>query len=770
MPIISPGNQESNADGAIELRIAADIDETTGCTFSATGLPDGLEFERKKFEDDEEHTWQTGRIIGTPKRAGIYQVTVTAIDKAGTKTTASFVWTVCAMRAYRFALDLSDPQITAMQQHAGTARWAYNKALEAKVNAHRAYTERLKALLASGLTPQQAKAQMKKESAALKAQTAIWEHHRQCLTAMNLGRALPAKTPRGPQELIDDLAAIRAMVPDGVDPALLTLVGNWKGQPPTALCWARDRHEARQKWIKTHLVMARQTVTHLKQQLFDLGDTIPNMIENLANWRNTRDLPKEEGGSPWWQEVSSYVFSGGMGRADAAWSNWLKSLSGQRAGKAVGYPRFKKRGQCADSFPLFHDVTNPSIRIEGYRHLRLPNIGEVRVHNSGHRSGTRNRVTATNAKGVKRTVSGQSKGRLGSTKRLVRMIERGDAIVQSVTVVRGGHRWYANVLVKLTPEAMRQREMVARAHQKVSKKRAQGRGNVGVEWGVRTLATLSNGESFANPKPGKKNQRRLRVASQKVSRKPHKRGQPISANGGDPPARQGPPRDRRDAQGQPPPDLRRDLARLPRRRRTGPGREVHDQVSEGHGRKARQAREGQVDLQPRGPGRGAGHAAKPDQLQDNPVRREIRGRPEGPAVQPNLLSVWVARSKHPPDADDLPVRKRRVRQENRPRGQRRTQHPQLSISRGLRQWGHVKRLRRWHRTPGQPRAAVAKTGRPRAPSPTGGWTRGGSFRGSDSPAFSHPGLIEKSTVDAHTRRSHSVRPAGVWNGRTLHRW
>jgi len=530
MPIISPGNQESNADGAIELRIAADIDETTGCTFSATGLPDGLEFERKKFEDDEEHTWQTGRIIGTPKRAGIYQVTVTAIDKAGTKTTASFVWTVCAMRAYRFALDLSDPQITAMQQHAGTARWAYNKALEAKVNAHRAYTERLKALLASGLTPQQAKAQMKKESAALKAQTAIWEHHRQCLTAMNLGRALPAKTPRGPQELIDDLAAIRAMVPDGVDPALLTLVGNWKGQPPTALCWARDRHEARQKWIKTHLVMARQTVTHLKQQLFDLGDTIPNMIENLANWRNTRDLPKEEGGSPWWQEVSSYVFSGGMGRADAAWSNWLKSLSGQRAGKAVGYPRFKKRGQCADSFPLFHDVTNPSIRIEGYRHLRLPNIGEVRVHNSGHRSGTRNRVTATNAKGVKRTVSGQSKGRLGSTKRLVRMIERGDAIVQSVTVVRGGHRWYANVLVKLTPEAMRQREMVARAHQKVSKKRAQGRGNVGVEWGVRTLATLSNGESFANPKPGKKNQRRLRVASQKVSRKPHKRGQPISAN------------------------------------------------------------------------------------------------------------------------------------------------------------------------------------------------------------------------------------------------
>lgn len=521
MSLINPGNQESNADGNVELRIAEKIDESTGCTFCAEGLPDGLEFERKPRKDDEEKTWETGRIVGAPVRAGIYQVTVTAKDKDGNKTSVSFIWTICALRAYRFALDLTPAQITAVQKNTGAARFAFNFALGLKVTAHEAYTERRQAHLDAGLDPDQAKAALKKESAGLKAELSVWDHHRQCLLAMQRGRAVPDKTPRGPQELIDRLAAIRAMVPGGPDPMLLSLVEQWdKRQLPEVLCWVRERQDARQDWIKEQLAAGRRVVTQLKDQIFGLGGTIPNALDALNIWRGVRDLPKEEGGSPWWPEVSSYAFSCGMNRADAAWNNWLKSLSGQRAGH-TGYPRFKKRGRCVDSVALYHDVNNPSIRLEGYRHLTLPKIGEVRVLNSGHRAGTRIRKDNGRVQG---------KGRLGSTKRLVRMIERGDALVNSVSIVRGGHRWYANVLVKLTPQAMHQRELIARAHQGVTKESAEGRGKVGVEWGVRTLATVSNGDTFENPRPGKKNQQRLRKASQAVSRKPFTRGQPVSAN------------------------------------------------------------------------------------------------------------------------------------------------------------------------------------------------------------------------------------------------
>lgn len=62
-------------------------------------------------------------------------------------------------------------------------------------------------------------------------------------------------------------------------------------------------------------------------------------------------------------------------------------------------------------------MTQPTIRLDGYRRLTLPRLGTIRVHDSG--------------------------------KRLARLITRGQAIVQSVTVSRTANRWYAAVLVKV---------------------------------------------------------------------------------------------------------------------------------------------------------------------------------------------------------------------------------------------------------------------------------------------------------------------------------
>ncbi|WP_196443968.1 hypothetical protein [Planomonospora sp. ID67723] len=74
-------------------------------------------------------------------------------------------------------------------------------------------------------------------------------------------------------------------------------------------------------------------------------------------------------------------------------------------------------------------MKRPGIRLVTYRRLRIPTFGEVWLHDSA--------------------------------KRLARLITRGQAVVRSVTVSRGGHRWYASVLwdgaVAMVPARVAQR-------------------------------------------------------------------------------------------------------------------------------------------------------------------------------------------------------------------------------------------------------------------------------------------------------------------------
>ncbi|MFE6270447.1 RNA-guided endonuclease InsQ/TnpB family protein [Streptomyces goshikiensis] len=159
---------------------------------------------------------------------------------------------------------------------------------------------------------------------------------------------------------------------------------------------------------------------------------------------------------PWWHEVNTYAFQSAFIDADRAWTNWLASLTGKRAGRKVGYPRFKKKGRSRDAFRLHHDVKKPGIRLATHRRLRLPAIGEIRLHESA--------------------------------KRLARLIDREQAVIQSVTISRGGHRWYASVLCKVTtslPTTPTRRQAAA--------------GTVGVDLGVKYLAVLSAPLNSDNP-------------------------------------------------------------------------------------------------------------------------------------------------------------------------------------------------------------------------------------------------------------------------------
>lgn len=155
-----------------------------------------------------------------------------------------------------------------------------------------------------------------------------------------------------------------------------------------------------------------------------------------------------EGLCPWWHEVNTYAFQSAFIDADQAWKNWLDSLSGKRSGRRVGYPRFKKKGRTRASFRLHHNVKSPGIRLVGYRRLRLPRIGEIRLHGSG--------------------------------RELARAVQRGKAVIQSVTVAREGHRWYASVFCKTVTDVWAK-----------PTKRQATRGTVGVDLGVKYLAALS---------------------------------------------------------------------------------------------------------------------------------------------------------------------------------------------------------------------------------------------------------------------------------------
>lgn len=181
-----------------------------------------------------------------------------------------------------------------------------------------------------------------------------------------------------------------------------------------------------------------------------------------------------DGIAPWHAQIPTHVFQSAFQDADRAWKNWLDSYTGKRAGRRVGYPRFKKKFRSRDSFRLHHDAKKPTpaLRLEGYRRLRLGGpLTTVRLH--------------------------------GTAKPLHRLISSGRAVVQSVTVSRGGSRWYASVLCKVDTDLP------------APTQRQKANGRIGLDWGLNHLAALST------PLDGHhlvKNPRHLRHAAKRLAK------------------------------------------------------------------------------------------------------------------------------------------------------------------------------------------------------------------------------------------------------------
>ena len=137
----------------------------------------------------------------------------------------------------------------------------------------------------------------------------------------------------------------------------------------------------------------------------------------------------------WWAENSKCAYQEAFRDLDRALRDFVKSRNGQRKGPRLGFPRFKKRGRCRDSFRLTGSIGC------GRATVTLPRLGVVRTHES--------------------------------TRKLDRRLEAGTARILSATVSRTAQRWFVSFTVEVEREILERHPRPGSA--------------IGIDLGVRTL-------------------------------------------------------------------------------------------------------------------------------------------------------------------------------------------------------------------------------------------------------------------------------------------
>jgi len=158
---------------------------------------------------------------------------------------------------------------------------------------------------------------------------------------------------------------------------------------------------------------------------------------------------------PWMYESSKCAPQEALRDLHRAFQNFYR---GRKKGQKVGFPRFKRKG-IRDSFRL-----TGAIRFQG-RKIQIPRIGKVRIKEKRKR---------------------YYRGR-----------------ILSVTVRRRASRWFVSVTVE----------------EEIPDPVPNGGAAVGVDLGIKTLATLSDGTTFANPRAMGRRLGKLRRLHRSLSRK-----------------------------------------------------------------------------------------------------------------------------------------------------------------------------------------------------------------------------------------------------------
>ncbi|MGW5672546.1 IS607 family element RNA-guided endonuclease TnpB [Micromonospora sp. NPDC003776] len=173
--------------------------------------------------------------------------------------------------------------------------------------------------------------------------------------------------------------------------------------------------------------------------------------------------------APWWAECSKEAFNTGLDNLARGLKNWSDSRAGKRAGRRVGFPRFKSRRRSTPSVRF----TTGAIRVEPDRkHVVLPRLGRLKTHES--------------------------------TRKLARRLESGTARILSATVRRDGGRWQVAFCVEI---------------ERVERTPTRPQAVVGVDVGISHLAVLSTGEMVPNPRHLDEAGQRMRRLYRQMSRR-----------------------------------------------------------------------------------------------------------------------------------------------------------------------------------------------------------------------------------------------------------
>jgi putative transposase len=204
-------------------------------------------------------------------------------------------------------------------------------------------------------------------------------------------------------------------------------------------------------------------------------------------------------GLVWRREVYQQVFEEAavdLGRGLAAWS---ASRRGERAGRKVEHPHFKKKATARESFRVrnqFPKRGRPAIRVGEVapRSVRLPGIGTLRVREC--------------------------------TRRMRRMLANGRARILFATVSRGQGRWWVSLNVEAADLHPARRHPDGRATAAPATETARGEAQwVGVDLGLTSLAVAARSDGTvvdridAWPRLLRSTVRRRRALHRAVTRK-----------------------------------------------------------------------------------------------------------------------------------------------------------------------------------------------------------------------------------------------------------
>ena len=236
---------------------------------------------------------------------------------------------------------------------------------------------------------------------------------------------------------------------------------------------ALDPTPIQERLMVSHAGVARFAynagLVHVKAAL-DAGEKPEWSYFSLINWWNANKdtLAVDADGVPWWRENSKRAAETGLRWLADGLSNWSKSRKGKRKGRRVGFPKFKSKDRETPRFSYSTSGAHTGGLIKGDpKALWLPRIGRVHCFEN---------VTAR--------VDG--------------------ARVLNMTISRRGGRWYAALTVERDEPTVKQ---------------APKGGAVGIDLGVKALATLSDGTVIPNPHHLQADEQRLKRAQQALSRK-----------------------------------------------------------------------------------------------------------------------------------------------------------------------------------------------------------------------------------------------------------